>query len=113
MIINKNIKTITLKSGTEKEWVKAVNNNKDGYSRAVIDVVVKVCAELDKGKLPQEAESIGIKGSGITGFQAGAMASMINYFHPRGDEFRKYFNKQNGGTGKEKGTINPAIITLK
>jgi len=106
------ITTITLKKGLEEEWQKAVNKNKDGYGKGVIKIVEKVCSELDKGKSPQEAESIGIEDSGITGFQAGAMASMINYFHPRGDEFRKYFNKVCGGTGKEKGTINPAIMTI-
>lgn len=52
---------ITLKEETEKDWEKAVKNNKDGYGKAVIDVVIRVCAELDKGKSPQEAESIGIK----------------------------------------------------
>lgn len=107
------MKAITLKKGLEKEWETAVDKNKDGYGGAVIDVVVSVCAELDKLKSPQEAESIGIKGSGITGFQAGAMASMIKHFHPRGDEFGVYFNKQNGGTGEEKGVINPAIFTIK
>lgn len=38
---------------------------------------------------------------------------MISHFHPRGEEFRVYFNKANGGTGEEKGTINPAILTIK
>jgi hypothetical protein len=107
------MENITLKKGTEKEWQEAVDKNKDGYGKAVIDVVIKVCAELDKGKSPQEAETIGIKGSGITGFQAGAMASMINHFHPKGEEFREYFNKENGETGQEKGVINPAILTIK
>jgi len=106
------ITTITVKKGLEKEWQEAVNKNKDEYGKAVIKVIEKVCIELDKGKSPQEAEAIGIKDSDITGYQAGIMASMINYFHPRGDEFKKYFNKECGGTGKEKGTINPAIMTI-
>lgn len=106
------MKTITLKKGTEKEWEKTISKNKSGYGKAVIDVVVRVCAELDKGKSPQEAEKIGIKGSEITGFQAGLMASTINHFHPRGDEFRRYFNAQFDPKPR-KGVINPALITIK
>jgi len=97
----------------QKEWQGYVEKNTDGYGRAVIECIVDVCKELDNGKTPQEAESEGIKDKGITGFQAGVMAGAINHFHPRGSEFNKYFNKQCGGTGEEKGTINPAIITIK
>lgn len=96
-----------------KEWEGYVEKNKDGYGHAVIEVIVKVCKGLDEGKTPEEAENEGIKDSGITGFQAGCMAGAIAHFHPRGDEFNKYFNKQCGGTGEEKGTINPAILTIK
>ena len=104
---------ITTKEGLEFGWVKSVEQNDDPYGRAVIKVIAKVCECLDKGLTPKEAEDEGIKDSGITGYQAGVMASMISHFHPRGEEFKKYFNKQCGGTGEEKGTINPAILTVK
>ena len=39
-----------------KEWQDWVKKNTDPYSQAVIDVIVKVCKELDKGKTPEEAE---------------------------------------------------------
>lgn len=100
---------ITTKKGLEKEWEEAVNKNKDPYSRAVVGVTVSVCKLLDEGKSPAEAEKEGIKGFGITGFQAGCMAQWIVYFHPRGEEFRKYFNKQFGVENK-KGVVNPAIL---
>lgn len=106
-------KTITTKSEElTKQWNGYVEKNQDEYGSAVIDVIVKVCTELDKGKKPEEAEAIGIKDSGITGYMAGVMASAIAHFHPRGDEFNKYWNKKCGGTGEEEGTINPAIITI-
>ena len=107
------MKMTTKNKKLEKEWEGYVKKNKDLYGGAVIKVVERVCKFLDEGKSPEKAESEGIKGSGITGFQAGCMAGAIAHFHPRGNEFRKYFNKVNGGTGKEKGTINPAILTLK
>lgn len=97
----------------QKQWLSYVEKNKDEYGMAVLEVVVKVCAELDKGLSCEEAEKIGIKDSGITGFMAGCMAQSIVHFHPRGDEFKDYWNKRCGGSGKEKGTINPAIITIK
>ena len=107
------MKITTKNRELQKEWNGYVEKNKDSYGRAVIEVIVKVCAELDNGRTPQEAEDKGIKDSGITGFQAGVMAGVIARFHPRGEEFRIFFNKQYGGTGEEKGTINPAIMTIK
>ena len=104
---------ITTKKGLEKEWEESVDKNQDEYGHGVIEVVVKVCKFLDEGKTPKEAEDLGIKDSGITGFMAGAMASMINYFHPRGDEFKKYWNKQFGVEDEKKGVVNPALITIK
>ncbi len=104
---------ITLKPGLEEKYESYVSKNQDNYGHEVILVTARVCKLLDEGKTPQEAEDEGIKDSGITGFMAGAMASAIAYYHPRGEEFKVYFNKQCGGTGEEKGTINPAILTVK
>ena len=98
---------------TKKEWEEAVKKNDDSYGRAVIEVVSKVGTELDNGKTPAEAEEIGIKDSGITGFQAGAMAHMLYKLHPRGEEFKQYFNKNNGGSGEEEGTIDPATFIIE
>jgi len=109
----KETEKITLKEGLEKEYESYVSKNQDSYGNEVILVTARVCKLLDEGKTPQEAEDEGIKDSGITGFMAGAMASSIARFHPRGEEFKKFFNKQCGGTGEEKGTINPAILTVE
>ena len=95
-----------------EEWTQWVEKNNDPYGSAVIKAIENVCAELDEGKSPAEAEEVGIKGSGISGAQAGFMASAIAHFHPRGEEFQKYWNKQMGGTGEENGVIDPSIITV-
>lgn len=39
-------------------------------------------------------------------------ASIISMFSLRGKEFQKWWNKEAGGTGKEKGTINTAIMII-
>jgi hypothetical protein len=48
-----------------------------------------------------------------SGCSAGFTASIVSHFSPRGKEFQEWWNKRCGGTGNEKGTINPAILTLK
>lgn len=48
-----------------------------------------------------------------SGASAGMTASIISRFSPRGKEFQEWWNKECGSTGKEKGTINPAILRIK
>ncbi len=95
-----------------KDWQSSLKKNQDSYGWAVMEVVSKLGAALDEGLPPAEAEAKAIKGSGITGFMAGAMAQMIANLHPRGDEFNKYWNHQ-FGADDAKGTVNPAILTIK
>ncbi len=47
-----------------------------------------------------------------SGFSAGCTAQIIIHFSPRGEEFKKWWNEYNGGTGEEEGVINPAILTI-
>ena len=52
---------------------------------------------------------------GITGFMAGAVASMVSQCHSRGEEFRKAWNHDIGKTtGQEDsdGVLNPALVTF-
>lgn len=104
---------MNIKKGLEKEFEQAKAKNTDEYGAEIYRVVEKVGQGLDEGKTPQEAEDFGVEGSDITGFMAGAIAVIIAHFHSRGEEFKTYFNKQMGGTGEEKGTINPAILEIK
>jgi hypothetical protein len=47
-----------------------------------------------------------------SGCSAGMTASAVSHFSPRGKEFQQWWNKHCGGTGKEDGAINPAILTI-
>ena len=96
-----------------KEWEKAVRINQDSYGRACMEITSKLGANLDKGLSPAEAEDIAVKGSGITGFMMGMIAQMIWSWHPRGEEFKKYFNGEFGTDPEANGIVNPAIMTIK
>ena len=109
-----------IKKGLKREYKNYVKiNSNHFYSKAVIDYTEKVGDLLDKGLEPKEAFWTGVKDSGITGFQSGCIASAIARFHPRGEEFRKWWNldtqiKDEGEkANKKKGTVlNPALITI-
>ena len=105
-----------IKKGLEKEYQDYVaKNSNDGYSKAVIDCGEHFGKALDEGKTPDEAQTIMLAtedGQELTGYMVGALMSAIVHFHPRGEEVKPWWNKECGGTGEEKGTINPAIITI-
>ena len=113
----KDSERITTKPGLEAEWEKSVMGNQDGYGHGVVDATVVVCAALDSGKSCDEARNASY-GLGITGFMAGCMAQWVAYFHPRGEEFRRFWNKDNqiGDEGERAndsgGVLNPALLSL-
>lgn len=100
-----------VKPGLEADYQKYVEINADEYSAQCVKSGEKVGALLDEGKTPEEALE-GLKGDGITGFMAGAAINGVVHFHPRGEELKVAWNKLCGGTGEEKGTIDPSIITI-
>ncbi len=107
---------ITTKPGLESSWEESVMKNQDGYGHGVVDATVAVCKALDEGKSPAEAEKA-CHGLGITGFMAGCMASWVSHYHPRGDEFRRHWNKEvqidtEGDRANESGgVLNPAVLS--
>lgn len=104
-----NIKT---KKGLEEEWKKVVEvNTSDEYSKAVVEAAVKICLYLEKGYTPAEAESKALEDCNITGFQAGAMASIVSKYHEKGDEFKKYWNNKFNADDRED-VVNPAIVEI-
>lgn len=94
-------------------WEKTKASNTDSYGGAAIKAAAHAMVLLDEGKTPEEAQEIGFKGKDLTGFLAGCAASIVCQAHERGDEFRKHWNKQWGVGEDAKGTVNPAIMTLK
>ena len=107
-----------IKRGLKKEWDKAVkNNSKDGYSLAVVKATESVGEALDEGKTIQEAHDA-MHGHDLTGFMAGCVASWIARFHPRGEEFRVWWNKdtqikdEGDKANVSGGILNPALMTM-
>jgi hypothetical protein len=107
------------------EWDKWIETNQDDYGGACIQVARRAMEILDEEpdskidcralicRADQESGA-----GGITGFMAGAVASMISRCHSRGEEFRRAWNLTNQiGTEGERanesdGVLNPAIMTL-
>lgn len=108
----------------KKVWGKCVKNNTDPYGGACINVARRVMELLDEvedfdtHKIICQADDESGAG-GITGFMAGAVASMVSQCHSRGEEFRHLWNKdqQIGTEGDEankgKGVLNPALISME
>lgn len=105
--------SMSLKPGTEKEWEETKKvNMKDAYSRCVVCTVLDVGAKLDSGESPEVAMKYAGHKYDITGFQAGCVAQWVAHFHPRGEEFRVWWNKEYG-VSSDKGVVNPAVMTLR
>lgn len=109
-----------IKDGLEEKYKKYLYKNidslfeKDGtpnsYVLAVLLVTELVGEELDEGKSPEEAEKA-MHGYHISGFMAGAVAGTIVRYHPRGEEFKTWWNERFGVKDAE-GTVNPALVTI-
>lgn len=104
-----------IKPDLRGKWREYVSNNtKDFYSAGIVEASLRVMKALSNGKSPKEAEET-VYELGITGFQMGCVARTISYFHPRGEEFRLYWNRQylsEEEAEKTKGVVNPAIFTV-
>lgn len=108
----------------KKGWAKVLKNNQDDYGKACVDVARQVMVILDKDEDIGDPHSLicraceDVDEEGITGFMAGAVASIVSGYHSRGEDFRKVWNIANqiGTEGekanKGKGVINPAILNI-
>lgn len=107
-----------------EDWKKWVDANDDPYGGCCVKVAAEVMRLLDErpgdfdtNKIICEADD-NIKAGGITGFMAGAVASMVSHCHSRGEEFRRKWNKDNqigteGDKANEKGgVLNPALLNI-
>lgn len=108
----KTLALTTKDDNAAKIWQRSIKKNQDAYGWSVMEVVSKLGKNLDDGMAPADAEQAAVKGSGITGFQAGAMAKMIWQLHPSGEEFKQYFNGEFGADPYTDGIVNPAIVTV-
>lgn len=105
-------------------WQQWVDNNSDPYGKAACDVARRVMEILDEEPGEFDPHTIICRADdetntgGITGFMAGAVASMVSHCHSRGDEFRRLWNTdcQIGDEGDKAndsgGVLNPALLTI-
>ncbi len=100
-----------VKKGLEKEYEEYVKKNQDDYGNAIIIAGAQVGKSLSERKSCKEAHDK-MYGFDLTGFMAGSVAQAITYFHPRGEEFKKFWNKKFDVEDVE-GVVNPAILTIK
>ena len=106
----------------EKLWNEYVEKNNDSHGACCVNVAKRVMQILEEDSTPLHdgyfpdihtphgiicKADEDIKG-GISGFQAGCVATMVSNCHERGEEFRKIWNKEYSGDG----VINPAIIQI-
>ena len=105
-----------VKPETAEEWLQfADNNSNDGYSVFVVKATISMMKKFEEGISFEEAEQqVYNEELGLSGFMAGATANALSHFAKNGEEYRKYWNKQYGiEDPKEKGTVNPAVLTIK
>lgn len=109
------MKTLPLTTKDDKaaqQWQDWLQVNQDPYGFACLEVASKLGKNLDDGMTPADAEKAAVKGSGITGYMMGVVAQAIWTMHPRGDEFKRYFNGEFGADPDANGIVNPAIMTV-
>ncbi len=109
-----------IKQGLEEKYKKYTtvipdreDSSGDEYCQEIVNTAERVGTLLDEGKTPEEAEKEGTHGFGLTGNMVGEAMLIVAHFNPRGEEMKVWWNKRCGGTGEEKGTINPALLTFK
>ena len=107
----------------QAKWDSWVEANQDPYGKCCVDVARRVMEILDEGnefdthKIITQADD-DIEDGGITGFMAGAVASMVSQCHSRGEEFRRAWNIDNqiGNEGDKanagSGVLNPALLNI-
>ena len=103
-----------VKPETAEEWLQfADNNSNDGYSVFVVKAVISMMKKFEEGISFADAEhQVYGEELGLSGFMAGATANALSHFAKNGEEYRKYWNKQYGVSEEEKGTVNPAVLSL-
>lgn len=112
----------------ESAWQEWCDNNTDGYGGACVKVAAKLMEIIDDDSVEITKDTVHAlvsraddesKVGGITGFMAGAVASMVSQCHERGEEFRQAWNNEVaiGDEGEkandEGGVLNPALLNIE
>jgi hypothetical protein len=116
---------ISIKSGLEDEYQKAVNKNKDpyggrihSYAREWASLMQKNMSEGRSVEDCADETSHHCDYDGITGFMYSTAVSVLSHFWGHGEELRKWHNLKNqiGNEGEkaneEGGVLNTAILSV-
>jgi hypothetical protein len=113
------VKGVELELSDADGWKKAREVNSDGYGGTALDYAegwAKLMQiEIAKGETVAECYDYSQKGLGflgITGFQFGCAVSILSQVWKHGEELRKVHNKKYGVSEDNKGTVNPAVLTI-
>lgn len=106
-------------------WDKYVEANQDAYGGCCVKVAREVMERMDELSPNKPVYAEGLVhdadrklGEWITGFMAGAVASMVSRCHERGEEFRRSWNRDTqiddeGDRANESGgVLNPALLNV-
>ena len=105
-----------IKEETTEEWLQFADaNTNDGYSVFVVKATISMMKKFAEGVSFEEAEKqVYSEELGLSGFMASATANALSHFAKNGEAYRVYWNKQYGIEDEEvKGTVNPAVLTIK
>ena len=100
-----------------EDLVKSLRANLDPYGAFVVGSTINVLAVLATGADPKDAAKD--VSDELTGFQMGAVASLVSQLAPRGEEFRRWWNleTQIGQEGEraneQSGVLNPALLNIR
>lgn len=111
----------------KEKWQEWIDNNKDEYGGQCVKVAYHLMKRIDDPKVEITEAKIHTlivdadnktDEPGISGYMAGAVASMVSACHERGDEFRRAWNRdtQIGDEGDKAnegdGVLNPALMNI-
>jgi hypothetical protein len=101
-----------IKKGLENECDKHRSiNSRDAYSCQVLCATMYFGQVLDAGNTPKEAEKF-LYGLGLSISQANFVMQNIWHFHPRGEEIKRWWNKQHGYPEDAKDIVVSNMFTI-
>jgi len=99
------------------DLVQMVRETLNPYGAAVVGSAILVRADLAPGDPPADAAKNRL--GGLTGFQAGAVAAIVSSLSPRGEEFRRWWNRHvvigsegERANAREGTVLNPALLEI-